>query len=73
MGDGKEAREGWNIHVVMADLHYLQQKPTQHYVLQLKIKKQKALQNGKRGRIPFPPVITGVMVQGGQQFTQDHT
>ena len=50
MGDGREAREGWNIHVVMADLHYLQQKPTQHYVLQLKIKKQKALQNGKKGK-----------------------
>ena len=50
MGDGREAREGRNIHVVMADLHYLQQKPTQHYVLQLKIKKQKALQNGKKGK-----------------------
>ena len=64
-GDGREAHEGGTIHVVMADLHCLQQKPTQHYILQLNRKKQKALQNEIRKRIPFPPVITEVMVQGG--------
>ena len=47
-GHGREAHEGGNIHVVMADLHCLRQKPTQHYILQLNRKKQKPLPNGKK-------------------------